>query len=56
MNRREFLGASVAVLGSRALRAQGDRDGDHGVGPAGAGIVIDGLSPSALNDEYIAML
>ena len=54
MNRREFVGGTAALLGAgtggRSAAVQSQEESTL------EGVVIDGLSPSALNDDYLAML
>ena len=56
MNRREFIGGSVAAMAASATAASGSAGHARVQERSVEDIVIDGLSPSALNDDYIGML
>ncbi len=54
MNRREFVGGTAALLGAGAQGGPASALPQEAAAPRG--VVIDGLSPSALSDDYVRML
>lgn len=57
MNRRQFVGGTAALLGTMATTATASTAEEEAAPTRAAGdILIDGLSPSVLNDEYLEML